>query len=421
MVSSGIKDVVILHSHENGKSLMVVWCMIIDEPTLMTVLGLASLTASAMFLALHAFSRQMLGVRLWAVGCMATGLAMIVDGPRLIDDWQAASLMFNIPFSVGQAFFLAGTMQFCRRPCPGKTLWVLCSIAVGLTIVFTYVIPDSVLRISALSLFQAAVNVWTAIILFKYPDRVARRAFQVAGAASLFQALAALGQAYLVVSSTQSITYAAPELPLANIISWSGATANALLGNWTIFLLVVLRLVGDLRSLAERDVLTGLLNRRGLRLHIDALLRRERRGGEAVGVLLLDIDHFKLVNDTHGHDAGDRVLVAMGKILLTLPDPRAVGCRWGGEEFCILIEQPSAALASASAQALAETVRQRFARDSVASTPLNQAASTSVGIAIATLDDDFDMSALIAAADAQLYRAKTEGRDRIASLASVAG
>lgn len=386
--------------------------MTIDEPTLMTVLGLASLTASAMFLALHAFSRQMLGVRLWAVGCLSVGLAMIIDGPRLVDDWQTASLLFNIPFSIGQAFFLAGTMQFCRRPCHGNTLWVLCTIAVALTIFFTYAVPDSVLRIGTLSLFQAVVNIWTATILWKYPDQVARRAFHVAGATALFQALAALGQAYLVASSTVSITYAAPQLPLANIISWSGATANALLGNWTIFLLVVLRLVGDLRALAERDALTGLLNRRGLRLHIDALLRQDRQDPQTLGVLLLDIDHFKQVNDTYGHDTGDRVLEVMGKILLTLPDPRAVGCRWGGEEFCILVEQASAA----SALALAEAVRQQFARASVAATPLEQAATVSVGIAIATLEDNFEMSALIAAADAQLYRAKTEGRDRIASV-----
>lgn len=382
--------------------------MTIDEPTLMTVLGLASLTASAMFLALHAFSRQMLGVKFWACGCLAVGLATIIDGPRLIDDWQAASMLFNILFSIGQVFFLAGAMQFCRRPPARNTLWVLCSIAVALTIFFTYIVTDSVLRIATLCTFQAVVNGWAAYILCKYPDAVGRRAFYVAGAAALFQALAAIGQGALVVSSSVAITYAAPQLPLANIISWSGAAANALLGNWTFFLLVVLRLVGDLRTLAERDTLTGLLNRRGLRQHIDTLLQQERAATTTIGLLLLDVDHFKRVNDTYGHELGDKVLEVMGKVLLALPDTRAIACRWGGEEFCILAEGASAA----SAHALAEHIRACFARDARAA--LKQSVSVSVGIAIATLDEDFEMSALVAAADAQLYRAKAEGRDRVA-------
>ncbi|UUZ53793.1 EAL domain-containing protein [Massilia sp. H-1] len=81
--------------------------MTIDEPTLMTVLGLASLTAGAMFAALHQVARQMPGVRLWAIGCLAIGAATMVDGPRLIDDWRLASLLFNIPVSAGQVCILA--------------------------------------------------------------------------------------------------------------------------------------------------------------------------------------------------------------------------------------------------------------------------------------------------------------------------
>lgn len=97
----------------------------IDEPTLMTVLGLASLTASAMFLALASFARSMPGVRLWAFACLAIGLATVIDGPRLVGDWRAASLLFNIPFTVGQALVLAGAMQFCGIPGAMRTLWLL--------------------------------------------------------------------------------------------------------------------------------------------------------------------------------------------------------------------------------------------------------------------------------------------------------
>lgn len=384
------------------------WLLNIDELTLMTVLGLASLTASAMFLALASFARRMPGVRLWAWGCMAVGLATIVDGPRLIQDWRAASLLFNIPFTVGQALFLAGAMQFCGVPGALRTLWTLSLAAVALTLAFTLLLPDTVLRIGALSLLQAAINARTAVLLWRHPEKLARRAYCVAGAAALFQAAAALAQGALVAVSSADVTYAAPQLPLANIISWAGALMNILVGNWTLFLLIMLRLVADLRTVAAHDALTGLLNRRGLRFHIDAVLRRADRAG-ALGVLLLDIDHFKAINDTHGHDTGDQVLAIMGEVLREMRQPGAMPCRWGGEEFCIVLEGPT----PAGARALAERVRRHFRRRSGA-TALAGGASVSVGIAIMNVGEGFEMSRLIAAADAQLYRAKENGRDQVA-------
>ena len=381
----------------------------VDEPTLMSVLGLASVTASAMFLALSSFAPRMPGVRLWAYGCLTVGLATLVDGPRLVSDWQAASLLFNIPFCTGQALFLAGAMQFCGRPGAMRTLWSLALAAAALTVAFTYLWPDSVLRIGSLSLLQGAINARTAFLLWRHPEKLARAAYCAAGAASMFQAAAALAQGVLVAASGVAITYAAPQLPLANIVSWAGALTNILVGNWTLFLLIMLRLVADLRAMAARDVLTGLLNRRGLRFHLDSVLRRADGAG-ALGVLLLDIDHFKAINDRHGHDAGDRVLAAMGQVLLALGTPGAVPCRWGGEEFCIVMEGPTLP----AARAVAEQVRAHFRRASSAAGVPAGGASVSVGIAIMEMGAGFEIAQLIAAADAQLYRAKENGRDQVA-------
>jgi hypothetical protein len=109
----------------------------IDEPTLMMVLGLVSITASAMFFTLHASARHIPGVRLWALGSLSVGAAVILDAPRLIKTWQWASLLFNIPFSVGQALFLVETAQFVGRPCARHTFSLLVAIAVVVTTVFT--------------------------------------------------------------------------------------------------------------------------------------------------------------------------------------------------------------------------------------------------------------------------------------------
>lgn len=366
-----------------------------------------------MFFALAAFARHIPGVRYWAFGSLAVGFATILDGPRFISDWQLASMLFNVPFSVGQAFILAGTMQFCARPRATPLLWLLALLVVVLTAVLTYVVPDSVLRIGSLSVYQAVINLWTALILWRHADTFSRRAFHVAAVVALFQSAAALAQGVLIVNSSLAVTYASPELPLANIISWGGAMLNVLVGNWMLFLLIMLRLVGDLRVAAERDVLTGLLNRRGIRQRIDAILRRANGGAHGMGIMILDIDHFKSINDTHGHDMGDRVLVAMGKVLLATRMPGATPCRWGGEEFCIVTE----GMDGEAILALAERVRSQFQRDTAALDAGGKGSTVSAGIATAALDDKLEVSQLISMADAQLYKAKTAGRDRVAHAA----
>lgn len=389
--------------------------MNIDEPTLMAVLGLASLAGSAMFFALSAFARQIPGVRFWAIGCLAVGFATVLDGPRVVENWQLASMLFNIPFGMGQVFILAGTMQFCGRPGAPRVMWLMSALVVLLTTAFTYLMPDSAWRIGTLSAQQAVLNGWTAYILWTYPDSVSRRPFHVASMAALFQSASALAQGILIVFSTVVVTYAAPQLPLANIISWAGVMMSVLVGNPILFLLVLLRLVADLRGAAERDVLTGLLNRRGLRPRLDAILDRpEAEAGHAtLAVMLLDIDYFKAVNDKYGHDVGDKVLVVMGRVLLALNNPNAIVCRWGGEEFCVVVEAPTCD----AVRGMAEQVRSRFEQETATMPELERGITVSIGIASMALDARFEMSALICAADAQLYRAKDAGRDRVAMAA----
>ena len=381
-----------------------------DEPTLATVLGLAALTSGGLFCTLAVVARHIPGVRYWACGALTVALAMLIDGPRFIDDWRLASLAFNIPFGIGQACMLAGTMQFCARPHARQTFWLFSALVVVLTVVFTYLLPDDKLRIGTLSVQQVVINIWTAIVLWRHADAFSRPAFLIASFTALLQATASLTQGLLVSVSSVALSYASPELPLANIISWSGALLNTLIGNAMLFLLIMLRLVADLKTAAERDVLTGLLNRRGMRLHFDRLRGRAQSSRRTVGIMILDIDHFKLINDTYGHDMGDRVLQAMADVLLAMHVPNATPSRWGGEEFCIVVEGAT----RDALVALAESIRARFQAASATLEGLSAGQTVSIGIALNDIDAAFDISSLISAADAQLYRAKLGGRDCIA-------
>jgi len=386
--------------------------MHIDEPTLLLSLGVTSITASAMFFTLHSVARHIAGVRLWAFAALSVGFAVTLDGPRLIDNVQWASLLFNIPFSVSQALFLVGTAQFVGHPYRKHTLSLLVAIAVLLTVVFTLIMPDSAARIFTQASYQACMNGLTAWSLWRHGEQQSRRAYRVASLIILAEAAAALAQGLIVIASTGPITYAAPELPLANIVTWLGVMANALIGNWVLFLLVTLRLVGELKTAAGHDPLTGLLNRRGLRVHINSVLAPER-SIRSLAVLLLDIDHFKTLNDQHGHDTGDRILVIMGDVMRNLSSPHVMPCRWGGEEFCFVVDGYS----SHSLVELAEQVRQTFHRTSCAHSGLASGATVSIGVAAMPIDGSFEFSRLVALADTQLYLAKHGGRNRVCSAA----
>ncbi|HEY9909823.1 MAG TPA: GGDEF domain-containing protein [Thermosynechococcaceae cyanobacterium] len=384
--------------------------MTVDEPTLLLALGLASLSASGVFFALTSFSKEIPGVRYWGIGSLGVGLALVIHSPHVITDWRLASLFSNIPFSVGLAFMLAGTMQFCRRPLAVKVLWVFSVLAIVVTITFTFIVVASRWRISILIAYQTTIKLWMAMILWRYPDPYSRKAFQIASAASLLEACTALIQGVLVAVSSSQITFASPELPLANLIAWGGAYLNCIVGNAMLFVLLALRLVNELRRVAERDALTDLLNRRGMRLHFDVLLQRQKHDLRSIGIMFLDIDHFKAINDTYGHDVGDKVLRVMGDVLRRTSFPGATACRWGGEEFCIVVENPT----RDSLVDFAEKIRRKFHHATASLAELSAGQTVSIGIASAMSNARFDIATIISVADAQLYQAKRSGRDRVA-------
>ncbi len=170
----------------------------------------------------------------------------------------------------------------------------------------------------------------------------------------------------------------------------------------------------QLRALAERDALTGLPNRRALQA---ALLRRlddARLHRHPLSVLFFDLDHFKRVNDSHGHAAGDEVLVEFSRRLVRGLREGDIAFRQGGEEFVVLLPGADHGVALGIAERL---------RASVAGTPMPSRAGpldVSASIGLATLRDGDSPERLLARADAAMYRAKQAGRNRVEAVADVA-
>jgi diguanylate cyclase (GGDEF)-like protein/PAS domain S-box-containing protein len=176
-----------------------------------------------------------------------------------------------------------------------------------------------------------------------------------------------------------------------------------------------LSLQETLRVQSIRDPLTGLFNRRYLEESGERELHRMERREQPSGLLMMDLDHFKVFNDTFGHDGGDALLRAFGQFLRDHLRKEDIGCRYGGEEFCVLLPEAS----HADAVQRAEQLRSELKRLSVQHHGRHLGAVTiSIGVA-SYPSDGTTIGDLIAAADSALYMAKEGGRDCVISAGDV--
>lgn len=159
-----------------------------------------------------------------------------------------------------------------------------------------------------------------------------------------------------------------------------------------------------LRAMAQTDALTQLINRHGLNLTLEKDLERARRYHDPLSVIMIDIDHFKNVNDKYGHLAGDKVLVEFSKLLKDNLRKSDTICRWGGEEFLVVCFHTTQAQATQVAKLLLEKVRHH-------SFPEIGSMTFSAGVTQAMATDNAEI--LSKRVDMLLYQAKNKGRDQV--------
>lgn len=176
---------------------------------------------------------------------------------------------------------------------------------------------------------------------------------------------------------------------------------------------LTLKLQSDLlRQLVFLDGLTGVFNRRYFDQQLGVEWARSTRSNSPLSVIMLDVDHFKLYNDRYGHQAGDDCLRQLAQTLkATLRRPADLVARYGGEEFaCILPDTPFDDAMGLASEFERKVRAQRIPHDT---SPVDGVVTASVGLATRTVDSAGDALALVGLADAQLYRAKQDGRGRV--------
>lgn len=237
-------------------------------------------------------------------------------------------------------------------------------------------------------------------------------------AAPLFAAIVAGGYAVLAAAlfarAVQAVTVApstkisidAPghlNVPFAILVMFIGGLINL-----AQIRLALSRVVNQLTRQAQTDALTGAMNRRGLTQCLELLHARAQQAGHAYVILMIDVDHFKAINDQHGHAEGDEVLKRVAGGLRDGLRTGDVVARWGGEEFCVVLPRTDLA----EARSLAERLKLQIA---AGTTPR---VTVSIGVAESVVQTQRPED-VIRRADEALYRAKEAGRDRVVVAAAV--
>ncbi|GBO89459.1 GGDEF domain-containing protein [Marinobacter salsuginis] len=174
------------------------------------------------------------------------------------------------------------------------------------------------------------------------------------------------------------------------------------------YLRMVVTAQRKLREMATTDSLTGLFNRRHMIYLAEKEVARFQRSGHPVGFLLLDVDHFKAINDAYGHETGDRVLGFVADVIREELRTQDLIGRWGGEEFLIILPDTDSSRARASAERIRNAFLERDWRAIIGGD-----ADVTISVGVSELRADEELSTAVSRADEALYRGKTGGRNRV--------
>jgi len=354
------------------------------------------------------------GVREWGQANGLAVLALLLAATRgIVPDFLSIEVG-NAMFLVAISLMLAGFRRHLGLAVPVRAMVIGGALALAALVTFHYGVDSVPLRTVSMSIYHGAVC-FTIGWSIRVPVDVRLRYSHLFTKAVAF----ALAFGHLVRGSTYALQ---AEVPLnfldpstQNLVFFAlgtlalpGLTLGAVM-------MANARVIAETAYAADHDHLTGAPSRRAFHVFAERAHARARRHGEGLALLLVDVDHFKRINDTYGHAVGDEVLREL--VRQTQETIRKIDycARLGGEEFAVLLPEAS----PATARAVAERLRAALDRTLVR-TPSSAPVAYTVSIGVAMLEPDETLDALTARADAALYAAKSAGRNTVRYAPSVA-
>ncbi|WP_367380731.1 diguanylate cyclase [Stenotrophomonas cyclobalanopsidis] len=386
--------------------------MSLDLPTI-GVLGLLLCIGIATgFSLLLVILRGQPVLRLWTASLWLLTLGVILMGLRPWLPQVPAILGGNAALAASSVLMLRGMALHLGQPMP---LWrALGLVAAFLAGIFLFLVPwpNLQVRLHVASVFAIIINSWIAALLLRHAPPAQRISCRLAAAVFLAEAAVYLARLFLPAATDAGEDIMRAGSPM--FLTYLGGMMLELARCFALVLLLLERLLVDLRRAARTDGLTGLLNRSAVLADGTDQLQQVRRLQRPLAVLLLDVDHFKGINDRWGHLAGDQVLQHFTGVLEYCARGHVhLLSRYGGEEFLLLL--PGSA---GEAERLATVIRHALQQQPAPLGTGPVAVTASIGLAMD--DGHSDLAGLIARADAALYRAKAEGRDRLVAAAETA-
>lgn len=347
------------------------------------------------------------GIKHWAVAdvCISAGFSLTFT-PLLPTPWSiviGAALL-----TLGQSLQYSGIQLFRYGNCNYKFPAAITTLAFLQSFCFVFIIPDIEIRAMFNSLILASINGLCAKQLLIRILQPLRTAYWLSG------------MSFAVLSSLMLVRFISlwwhypghytliAQIPINSVTFFIGSITQLFI-SFGFVLMLNYTLSSKLEQLARTDELTGALNRRAITEIAGRLCAQFARSGHSISVLMLDIDHFKNINDSYGHPVGDEVLRKFANIADSMIRQGDYVGRYGGEEFCILLPDTSAA----EARLFAERLRQYYA-DSVITKVNNQPVYSTISIGIADSQSvTANFEHLVKAADDAMYQAKRNGRNRV--------
>jgi diguanylate cyclase (GGDEF)-like protein len=384
----------------------------LDVRTMMFIMAGINLLFACLLALVGKHAGPARGPKQWALAelCFGIGLGMTAMLHAMPPPWMIGLIAALLALGIGLRF--NGIQAFKgQRP----RYWIpvaLIALLAAQSLWFSVVRNDPQTRIVANWLVLGLANGACALALFVRVAQPLRTAYWLAGASFVVMSIIMILRSVSVaMQAPEAVGLFAPSSINPTVFLIANLAQASL--SCSLVLMINYRLAGRLTALAATDSLTGLLNRRSLTEAAVRLSAYAQRNGRALSILIIDIDHFKRINDEHGHPAGDAVLCQLATLMQAAIRSEDYLARIGGEEFCILLPSTS----EAEAAVLAERLRAGFAQLPIAWEGVTMKTTISIGIAD-SLSAGADLDGLMAAGDRALYRAKNAGRDRVALYSS---
>jgi diguanylate cyclase (GGDEF)-like protein len=340
----------------------------------------------------------------WGYGMLAAAAGMAAIALRGVIPDLVSILLGNSLILVSFLFILRSVRPE-RKPGASAFAWSVVGISMLLISYTVFLQPDVRLRIVILSIAMALLVVQPILALITAPGTIGRARYFTAACLS-GTGLAMLVRAGLTLKWGSHHDFLGPDLiQFASVLLLGVFTVLATLG---VIWIEVEKLRSDLARLAMIDSLTAILNRRAFMLQYEREVSRCVREKSGLALAIFDIDHFKDVNDTYGHLAGDQVLRRVADTLRASLRGHDVLGRYGGEEFALLMPGADAPAAMAGTERARLAVSERPIEAGSLSIPI----TISAGVASYGVNGS-DWETLLRNADAALYEAKRRGRNRV--------